>query len=212
MYFPNVYFSVSSKLCNFICDKVGVVGGEIGDRLAKLPSVDIRQAPTRYMHTNSLGQGTEIRSEIWQLVTSTAESRTNNTEYCFYFLKSLFHISQRAPSLISHATSFHLLLQLSICAQSSPRFALFGSSEYQLVKTTLLPVDSKTQCPSDWRSVMPSQKAIPKSCWLRWIEMALFSSVVSISMRRAGTSCSSQNFLASLCVNLDAWNLRGDGG
>ena len=138
-----------------------------------------------------------------------------------FILKCAFYISQRAvlihpfPVLSLHLRSFHLKFHPWILAQFSfPGFPLlFGSPELQLVKTTLLPVDSETQCPSEWRSVMPSQNSIFRETKLRRLisaMMALFSSADSISTRRAGNCCSSsQNFLASLCVSGDSWNLEG---
>ena len=140
-----------------------------------------------------------------------------NTSNIFQF----FHISQRAVlihPLIGvplQSASFHFSSSLTK-AQFALRPdipALSGSPERQSVKTTLLKVDSRSHCPSEWRSVMPSQKLIFREKEFRLCisaTMALFSSAESISTRRAGTCCSSsQNFLASLCVIWDSWNLGG---
>ena len=100
-----------------------------------------------------------------------------NTEY------SIISFASHRELLVSRCTGHNCTCSFSRWY----RFALFGSPEYQLVKTTLLPVDSKSVR-------KPSQ-----SC-------AAWAAPFLILIMRAGTCW----FLASLSVDLDACNL-GEG-
>ena len=157
------------------------------------------------MHTNSQGQGIEIRSEIWQLVTSTAESRTNNTEYCFNFL-NLFFTSHK-ELLVSYRMQHHSTCSSSCQYEHSPRHGSHclvpqNTSWWRRHFCQLIQKPSAPQIDDQWCPARKPSQSHADWGGLRW----RCSPLQSRSQNR------SQNFLASLCVNLDAWNLRGDGG